>query len=307
MMSNYCRDICAIIFVFVLVSLLSPVFSSKDFREENDSSMPAGDKLKDMELINAHLRKINKPFVKSFKSPDGDVIDCVFFHLQPAFDIPELREKMSFSLPELPKGHDHIAGNNLEIKQLWNSNGESCPNGTIPIRRTSASDIISISKLGKKYSIKDIPANPDHEHAIGFVHNEEFYGTKAVLNVWKPDVIGNDFSLSQIWVLSNFPGRPANSIEAGWQIMPNKHKDGLPRLFTYWTPNGYRSGCYNMICPGFVQTSRTVSLGAAIGPISTYNGEQYDVAFMIWKDPKSENRWLKVGNEVIGYWPASLC
>ncbi|MFS7991313.1 putative neprosin activation peptide [Helianthus anomalus] len=163
MTSNYCRDICAIIFVFVLVSLLSPVFSSKDFREENDSSMPTGDKLKDMELINAHLRKINKPFVKSFKSPDGDVIDCVFFHLQPAFDIPELREKMSFSLPELPKGHDHVAGNNMEIKQLWNSNGESCPNGTIPIRRTSASDVISISKLGKKYSIKDIPANPDHE------------------------------------------------------------------------------------------------------------------------------------------------
>ncbi|KAJ0724124.1 putative neprosin [Helianthus annuus] len=61
-----------------------------------------------------------------------------------------------------------------------------------------------------------------------------------------------------------------------------------------------------MICPGFVQTSRTVSLGAVIGPISTYNGEQYDVAFMIWKDPKSENWWLKVGNEVIGYWPASL-
>ncbi|MFS7991312.1 putative neprosin [Helianthus anomalus] len=187
------------------------------------------------------------------------------------------------------------------------------------------------------------------QHAIGFVRNEEFYGAKAVLNVWKPDVIGNDFSLSQIWVLSNFPGRPANSIEAGWQVssslallfiyysdlfcyiqkyifvlnlfifikislknnnniysMPSKHKDGLPRLFTYWTPNGYRSGCYNMICPGFVQTSRTVSLGAAIGPISTYNGEQFDVAFMIWKDPKSENWWLKVGNEVIGYWPASL-
>ncbi|KAL9991961.1 hypothetical protein Hdeb2414_s0025g00671581 [Helianthus debilis subsp. tardiflorus] len=95
-MSISCLDISTIISVFVLFSLFSPVFSSNDFREENESSMPVGEKLNDMEMINAHLRKINKPFVKSFKSPDGDVIDCVFFHLQPAFDIPELREKMSF-------------------------------------------------------------------------------------------------------------------------------------------------------------------------------------------------------------------
>ncbi|KAJ0724034.1 hypothetical protein HanPI659440_Chr12g0443391 [Helianthus annuus] len=94
-MSNPCLNISAIISVFVLFSLFSPVFSSNDFREENESSMPAGDKLNDMEIINAHLRKINKPFLLSHLSPDGDIIDCVFFHLQPAFDIPELREKMS--------------------------------------------------------------------------------------------------------------------------------------------------------------------------------------------------------------------
>ncbi|MFS7991306.1 hypothetical protein Hanom_Chr12g01069241 [Helianthus anomalus] len=94
-MSISCLDISTIIFVFVLFSLFSSIFSSNNFREENESSMPAGDKLNDMEMISAHLRKINKPFVKSFKSPDGDVIDCVFFHLQPAFDIPELRATMS--------------------------------------------------------------------------------------------------------------------------------------------------------------------------------------------------------------------
>ncbi|MFS7991307.1 putative neprosin activation peptide [Helianthus anomalus] len=74
----------------------------------------------------------------------------LFFYL---FEINHNKQ----SLPELPKGHDDIAGNNLEIKQLWNSKGELCPNGTIPIRRTSDSDIISISKFGNKYSRKDIP------------------------------------------------------------------------------------------------------------------------------------------------------
>ena len=56
--------------------------------------------------------------------------------------------------PELPipNGHEQTE-NESEIKQVWSSNGESCPNGTIPIRRTTASEILafsSISKFGKK-------------------------------------------------------------------------------------------------------------------------------------------------------------
>ncbi|XP_076931843.1 protein neprosin-like [Bidens hawaiensis] len=239
------------------------------------------------------------------ESPDGDIIDCVLFHLHPSFDIPELRGKMPLTPPELPKGHDN-AGNSQELNQLWNSNGESCPNGTIPIRRTTASDIISISNFGKKYGRKDIPSAPAHEHAFGYANNGKFYGAKAVLNIWKPNVIGDDFSLSQIWVLGDVPNRPVNSVEVGWQAYPSHNHDNLPRLFTYWTPNGYRSGCYNLDCPGFVHTSQRISLGAAINPVSTYNGQQYDVAFMIWKDPKTLNWWLKVGNELVGYWPATL-
>ncbi|KAI3730901.1 hypothetical protein L1987_62081 [Smallanthus sonchifolius] len=282
--------------------------SEDHFQEENGASTTS-DNSKKMKLIDARLRKINKPFVKSIKSPGGDIIDCVLFHLQPAFDLPELSGKRLLIPPELPKGHDD-AGKNPEIKQLWNSKGESCPNGTIPIRRTSASDIlrsISHSKSRKKYSRKDILVSTGgHEHAIGYVTQGEFYGTKAILNVWEPNVTEYDFSLTQIWVIVDVPTRPVNTIEAGWHIYPNVHKDNLPRLFTYWTPNGYRSGCYNMVCPGFVQTNEKVCLGAAIDPISTYNGQQYDVAFMISKDPKSGDWWLTVGSEVMGYWPATL-
>ncbi|KAI3817529.1 hypothetical protein L1987_11324 [Smallanthus sonchifolius] len=200
------------------------------FQEENGASTTSN-KSKKMKLINARLRKINKPFVKSIKSPDGDIIDCVLFHLQPAFDLPELRGKMLL-------------------------------------------------------------------HAIGYVTPGEFYGAKAILNVWEPNVTGYDFSLSQIWVIADVPTRPVNTVEAGWHIYPNVHKDSLPRLFTYWTPDGYRSGCYNMVCPGFVQTNQKVCLGAAIDPISTYNGQQYDVAFMISKDPKNGDWWLTVRSEV---------
>ena len=41
--------------------------------------------------IRAHLKKINKPSLKTIQSPDGDTIDCVPSHLQPAFDHPQLK------------------------------------------------------------------------------------------------------------------------------------------------------------------------------------------------------------------------
>ncbi|KAI3733475.1 hypothetical protein L6452_12918 [Arctium lappa] len=79
-----------------------------------------------------------------------------------------------------------------------------------------------------------------------------------------------------------------NTLEAGWQN------------------DGYRNGCYNLLCSGFVQTNSEIALGAAIDPISTYNGQQYDINLLIWKDPNSKDWWLKVGSSLVGYWPASL-
>ncbi|XP_071688626.1 uncharacterized protein [Rutidosis leptorrhynchoides] len=148
-----------------------------------------------MRLIAARLRKINKPFVKSIKSPDGDIIDCVPLNLQHAFDLPELEGTMPLGprppeLPvrvlvllarpdcivgsvyhclSLPNGNDN-AGMESEIKQIWSSKGESCPNGTIPIRRTTASDIlrsISISKSGRIFSTSKDVTTSGHEHATG--------------------------------------------------------------------------------------------------------------------------------------------
>ncbi|GJY35503.1 putative neprosin [Tanacetum coccineum] len=282
--------------------------SFKDSRQENEVFMSASESLK-MKLVNARLKKINKPFVKSIKSPDGDIIDCVLFNLQPAFALPNLKGAiLSMDPPELPKGYDNT-GAESEIKQLWNSNGESCPNGTIPIRRTNASEIlksISISKFAKRTRTNDIPPSPGHEHAIGYVTPGKVYGAKARLNVWAPNVVGNDFSISQIWVIADVSNHGVNTVEAGWHVIPSMHKDNAPRLFIYWTPDGYNSGCYNLLCPGFVQISSRVGLGAAFGPVSKYNGQQYESVFMIWKDPRSGNWWLKLGSELIGYWPQTL-
>ena len=48
--------------------------------------------------------------------------------------------------------------------------------------------------------------------------------------------------------------------------------------------NGYKgTGCYNLRCPGFVQTSKTFALGGALSPASTYNGQQIEITLLIYK------------------------
>lgn len=56
------------------------------------------------------------------------------------------------------------------------------------------------------------------QHAIGYVKEGKFYGAKAFLNVWEPNVVGNDFSITQIWVISDVPNHDVNTVEAGWQV-----------------------------------------------------------------------------------------
>ncbi|XP_039123920.1 uncharacterized protein LOC120260500 [Dioscorea cayenensis subsp. rotundata] len=43
------------------------------------------------ELVEQKLKILNKPAVKSIKSEDGDIIDCVNIYKQPAFDHPLLK------------------------------------------------------------------------------------------------------------------------------------------------------------------------------------------------------------------------
>lgn len=48
------------------------------------------------------------------------------------------------------------------------------------------------------------------------------------------------------------------------------------------------TGCYNLLCSGFVQTSNVIAIGAAITPISSSAGSQYDIRILIWKVSAAE-------------------
>lgn len=57
------------------------------------------------------------------------------------------------------------------------------------------------------------------QHAVAFVNGDQYYGAKANINVWSPQVSAqNEFSLSQVWVISGSFRNDLNTIEAGWQV-----------------------------------------------------------------------------------------
>ncbi|XP_059449479.1 protein neprosin-like [Corylus avellana] len=277
--------------------------------------------------VQKQLKRLNKPAFKSIKSPDGDIIDCVHVKHQPAFDHPLLKNHTVQRTPSFhPKERSFDESKQVyskstkPITQLWHLNGR-CPKGTIPIRRTKEHDVLrasSIESYGRKKHLS-IPqpksAQPDlitqsgHQHAIVYVEGDKYYGAKATINVWKPQIQQpNEFSLSQIWILGGSFGEDLNSIEAGWQVSPDLYGDNNTRLFTYWTSDAYQAtGCYNLLCSGFVQVNNEIAIGASVYPVSGYGGSQYDINILVWKDPKEGNWWMQFGNKyVVGYWPGFL-
>ncbi|CAN4100518.1 unnamed protein product [Withania somnifera] len=198
--------------------------------------------------------------------------------------------------------------------QLWSISGESCPEGTVPIRRTTEKDVMRASifqRFGRKIirGVRRYTMSSDHEHAVAFVNGEEYYGAKASISVWAPKVTDQyEFSLAQLWVISGNFGDDLNTVEAGWQVSPELYGDIYPRFFTYWTSDAYQTtGCYNLLCSGFVQTNNRIAMGAAISPTSSPNGSQLDIDIMIWKDPKHGHWWLELGSgQLVGYWPSFL-
>ncbi|KAE8698962.1 polygalacturonase [Hibiscus syriacus] len=314
-MASCCCKISSIVPLFVFFLLVSsPIHTAR----ETDDPHAKNQTLRPQE----ELQKLKI-------SPDGDVIDCVLLRHQPAFDHTQLKGRKPLVPPERPNGHNPkrmmMAAEDF---QLWRRSGETCPEGTIPIRRTTEQDMLrasSVASFGKKSAklVRRDTTNDGHEvgatelvvyfsllrEEVGYVSGDEYYGAKASINVWAPNVTNQyEFSLSQLWVISGSFGDDLNTIEAGWQVSPELYGDYYPRFFTYWTSDAYQAtGCYNLLCSGFVQTNNKVAIGAAISPTSSYGGGQFDISLLVWKDPKHGNWWLEFGSGIlVGYWPSFL-
>ncbi|XP_042758021.2 uncharacterized protein LOC111908684 [Lactuca sativa] len=103
-------------------------------------------------------------------------------------------------------------------------------------------------------------------------------------------------------MLRNGPLQTFDTAEAGWAVNPKVYNDNNTHLFAYWTVDGMKNtGCFDLTCPGFVQTSSEVVLG---GDISDLYGS--DITIQISKDPYTSNWFLRYNDNEVGYWPGEI-
>ncbi|KAK3206488.1 hypothetical protein Dsin_020534 [Dipteronia sinensis] len=294
----------------------------------------ADEKAKDratLSELDRKLKLLNKPAVKSIKSEDGDIIDCVDINKQPAFDHPALRNhkiqlRPSFDLPT-EKLDTRNESSQPVILQTWQKSG-SCPEGTVPIRRIRKQDLLraaSLEQFGRKppnipsasnkKDIKNIISPPSINNTklkSAILVTQGVYYTRAQgdIDVWNPTVdLPDDYTTAQIWLKAG-DGEMYESIEAGWVVNPKLYGGTGSRLFTYWTNDSYKTtGCFDITCPGFVQTNPKIALGIRLDPVSSFGGKQYFLPVAIIQDTNTGNWWLKIlpnYDTVIGYWPKEL-
>ncbi|KAI3917382.1 hypothetical protein MKW98_027301 [Papaver atlanticum] len=238
--------------------------------------------------IERQLRVLNKKPVKTMIV----IIDCIDIYKQPAFDNPLLMIIKSSSIP------GETRSKNISASSIFRGlHTERCPSGTVPIHRTTREDLVNA-----KYSVKKnepIGANGYPNVGFHFVYVEEvipggkYFGAAASMTIHNLTVDLDQFSTSQIWIV-NSSEEETNGIEFG--IMTDGH---------------HPTGCYNMLCPGFVQVSRDVFLADQFAHSSTYGQKVYEAHLMVYRAQDTGHWWLRVGpnaevTEDVGYWPVQL-
>ncbi|CAH2078185.1 unnamed protein product [Thlaspi arvense] len=280
------------------------------------------------------LNYINKPAIKSFQTEHGDILDCIDIHKQLAFDHPLLKNHTIQLRPTtIPKWtiNNSQKGGSLPFLQ----DGISCPNGTVVVKRTTHEDLIQAQRLksmGFNYA-RYVSSEGTNIDLTGFhfsvgEYKYTHYGAKGNLNLWEPEVSPTQFSAASMLIAKGAKEK-FQCIRAGWIVYQWLNRNHT-RLYTYWTADGFtKTGCYNLLCPGFVQVSTKIPLGFLLQPVSTYGGQQYELEISIYEvalassnsdhlkvyvpyqnlsphDGKTEDWWLVVFGEHVGYWPNSL-
>ncbi|XP_019184770.1 PREDICTED: uncharacterized protein LOC109179734 [Ipomoea nil] len=262
--------------------------------------------------------------VTTIQSEDGDIIECINIYKQPAFKHPALRNHKIQMTPS----HNHQTteqprrasftkqrkeGLPLTITtQSWHRSG-SCPRGTVPIRRKNGVEIrkkptIFRRDKGSDGDEKLSVLHQNHSLAILLTYGYRYLGAKGDFRVHTPHVEADDeYSTSRVALSDGGPSSDYEEIQSGWAVNPSVYGDRQTRIFTYWTVDASKNtGCFDHTCPGFVQTSHEIALGAAIYPISSPTGLPYEISIYIHQDPYTRNWWVQYGEKNIGYWPPEL-
>ncbi|KAI3942234.1 hypothetical protein MKW92_021080 [Papaver armeniacum] len=247
------------------------------------------------------LKILNKPPVKSVQTQLGDIYDCINIYKQPAFDHPLLKNHKIQMKPNLIQEGKIDARLSNMVSSIARSKLKGCPSETVPIRRTTKAELINAKYLSNQIK-------PRHYVSAQPFGEKVYYGGKASISVVNPRVDVDKFSTGQIWI-QNGPAEELNSIEFGWAVNPQLFGDNQTRVFGLWTADGFKeTGCYNMLCPGFVQIHPEYSFGEYIDAGTYGKAFQSAFDFAVRRDPESGNWWFINGadNAKIGYWPKEI-
>ncbi|XP_056683221.1 uncharacterized protein [Spinacia oleracea] len=224
----------------------------------------------------------------TIKTGEGQVYDCVDFYKQPAFNHPSLNNHIpTVNITSLQRKARKLE--NLGLK-------DGCPIGTVPILR--------LSNVNKSLSM-DSTLNGRHCNAgfrVDAKQGLKLLGAHGTTGLWKPLVYGNEWSVSRMKILNG-----PDSIEAGWMVNPNLYNDLEAHLYARWTAGS--SGCFNLLCSGFVQVSTNVPLGIIPHDYSHIGWDnQTGWIISIDKNLNDGNWWLTIDadKKQVGYWPKSL-
>ncbi|KAK2377987.1 hypothetical protein QL285_078600 [Trifolium repens] len=246
--------------------------------------------------LERYLNLINKARVTSIQTKSGYLVDCVDINKQPVFDHPllknhKLQRKPSVNIPPTK----HING----LEKVM------CPKGTVPIQRITKDDLIRGKALFNE--ISQLTDNSIVSHsAYVYLKNEDgpYYGVNGIGSVYNPKVVNGQSSAGHVFV-SNGNGDGMNKIIAGWHVSPQIYNDSATHFYLVWTPDNFKSGCYNLLCSGFVQTDESYHIGASITKTSTYGGEIVEMPISIRQDEYG-NWVLGLGDRDIGHFPKAI-
>ncbi|KAG5554159.1 hypothetical protein RHGRI_011885 [Rhododendron griersonianum] len=251
------------------------------------------------------LKLLNKPAVKTIHTEYGDIIDCVDFYKQPAFDHPLLKNHTFHygvgSLHTFDHPRDQDSSNFTKPVSIGLKGG-GCPIGTVPIRRITKEDLIRERLSSRTMSSDDNTPGAHYAVARTRSGSNKFLGAGAQeISLHNPHASGSQYSAAKIKI-QNGP----DSIEVGWRVDPSLYGDSQTRLFIRLDAG--QSHCFNTRCPGFIIVRSDIPLDWAFHRISQPFGDIFFITAYIVKDKVNGNRWLLFEEEhiAVGFWPKRI-
>ncbi|XP_074317967.1 protein neprosin-like [Silene latifolia] len=271
--------------------------------------------------LRSQLKALNKPPIKSYKKDDGNIIDCVDIYKQPAFDHPLLKDhkiqmRPSSALQDLAKSL--LVQEDETILETKSEMKYDCPSGSVPIRRTRRRDLIRSKSALNHYRtmIRGPPFTSQQGVSFAGVTTQtgkanHYLGAKTFNSLYNLSLINSQVSTASLRIGNGVDGS-FTSIEYGWTLNHELYGDTKARTFSLWTADGFqKTGCFNTLCPGFVQVHPGRPMGDEITYFSEYDKSKLFMMYAIIKDPKTKDWWIvesipDKANQYIGYWPQAL-